>query len=483
MKNIKIYQFFFLLVGLCFTSCDSELDISPRQGIETDKVFTSPSNLEAALFGAYSEIKGTFNATFAGELYGGDFNIISEMFSADGNVTWGGSFSTYREIFNKQISTTNTMVRNNWIRAYNAINNVNSVLDNLDIVTDLDQKDRLQGEALAIRGMLYFELVRLWSRPWGTGTEANDPGVPLVLKSINTVAEAEATANLGRSTVAAVYAQVIDDLTQAEVLLEPFGSNSTSISTYTASAILSRVYLQQGEFELAAQAADRVINSGLYSLVPSPLSGFNNSANSAEDIFAIQQTALSNAGTSNGGLSTFYASLNGNGRGDIQVEDAHLAIYEANDLRGGLQDDLSGTATIVNVNQFYYIGVGTQNSGFTQTAKYGDGNLNIPIVRLGEMYLTRAEGNFEAGTNIGSSPMDDINFIRKRAGLGNIDNLTQEEIRLERQRELAFEGFRLHDKKRWKESTGTLAFDAPELVLPIPERELEVYDIEQNPGY
>ena len=483
MKNIKIFQFLFILLVLGLSSCDSKLDISPQQSIETDKVFTTASNLEAALFGAYSEIKGTFNVTFAGELYGGDFNIFSELLSAEGNVTWGGSFVEYREAFNKELRTTNPIVRNNWIRAYNAINNVNSVLDNLDVVTDPDQKASLRGQALAIRGMLYFELARFWSRPWGTGTETSDPGVPLVLKSINTVPEAEATANLGRSTVAEVYDQVINDLTQAEVLLTPFGSNGTSISTYTVSAILSRVYLQQSEFELAAQAADRVISSGLYSLTPSPLSAFNNSANSTEDVFAIQQTALSNAGINNGGLATFYASLNGSGRGDIQVQEAHLNIYEPNDLRGGFQDDLPGTATIVNVNQFYYLGVGTQNSGNIQTAKYGDGNLNIPVVRLGEMYLTRAEANFEAGTSIGASPMDDINQIRKRAGLGNIDNLSQADIRLERQRELAFEGFRLHDKKRWKESIGNLTFDAPEIVFPIPERELEVYDIEQNPGY
>ncbi|GJM36493.1 MAG: membrane protein [Saprospiraceae bacterium] len=483
MKNYKIFRLLFLMLILSISACDKKLDISPRQSIETDNVFTSASNLEAALLGAYSEIKGTFGVSFSGELYGGDFNVFSEMLAANGNVAWGGSFIEYREIFNKAISTTNPEIRNNWIRAYNAINNVNSVLDNLDVVTDPDQRDQIEGEALAIRGMLYFEMVRLWSRPWGTGTESTDPGIPLVLKSINSVADAEATANLGRFTVAQVYTQVIDDLMRAETLLAPFGSNGTRISTYTASAILSRVYLQQSEFGLAAQAADRVISSDLYSLVPSPLSAFNNSANSTEDIFAIQQTALSNAGTNNAGLATFYARLNGSGRGDIQIQESQLALFEAGDLRGGLQEDLPGTATIVNVNQFYYIGVGGQNSGFIQTAKYGDGNLNIPLVRLSEMYLTRAEGNFEAGTNIGSTPLEDINIIRKRAGLDNLTDLSQGDIRLERQKELAFEGFALHDKKRWKMDIADLAFDAPELVLPIPERELEVYDIAQNAGY
>jgi hypothetical protein len=132
----------------------------------------------------------------------------------------------------------------------------------------------------------------------------------------------------------------------------------------------------------------------------------------------------------------------------------------------------------------YYIGVFSQNSGFIMTAKWGDPNLNIPVIRLAEMYLTRAEGNFMAGTSIGADPMNDINTIRNRAGLDDLGvALTLDEIQLERQRELAFEGFRLHDFKRWQFSIAGLPFDAPELILPIPERETEVYNIPQNEGY
>ncbi len=471
------------LALMLFPSCDDELDIQPRQGLESDQVFTSPSNLEAALNGAYSEIKGAFGASFAGELYGGDFNIMSELLSADSNVIWGGSFNTYQEIFGKDITITNGVVNRNWLRAYQAINNINNVLANLDVAADQNQRDRVEGEARTMRGMMYFNLVRFWSRPWGTGTENTDPGVPLVLEPVTTVEDAERTANLGRSTVAEVYAQVLDDLTTAENLLKSFGGNSTGISTHTAAAILSRVYLQQGRYREAAEAASRVIESGLYSLNGNPLSAFNNSANTSEDVFAIQQTALSNAGMSNAGLATFYASLNGAGRGDIQVQEPHLRIFEAGDLRGGLQTDLPQSATIVNVSEFYYIGVGAQNSGQIQCAKYGEPTLNIPVIRLAEMYLTRAEGNLEADTTTGAAPADDINVVRQRAGLSPVGSPTRQDIRLERQRELAFEGFRLHDFKRWQLTTGGLPWDAPSLILPIPERELEAYDIQQNEGY
>ena len=187
----KLSIILIVIMALGWTSCDKQLDISPRQSIETEKVFTNGTNLEAALAGAYSEIKGTFNGPFGGELYGGDFNLFSELLASDGNVIWGGSFSTYRQLYNKSVITTNVLIANDWIRAYNAINNLNNVLAHLDVADDQDQADRVQGEALALRSMIYFELVRLWSRPWGTGTEATDPGVPLVLSAVNTVEDAE----------------------------------------------------------------------------------------------------------------------------------------------------------------------------------------------------------------------------------------------------------------------------------------------------
>ncbi|HMQ59407.1 MAG TPA: RagB/SusD family nutrient uptake outer membrane protein [Flavilitoribacter sp.] len=479
----KLSIILIVIMALGWTSCDKQLDISPRQSIETGKVFTNGTNLEAALAGAYSEIKGTFNGPFGGELYGGDFNLFSELLASDGNVIWGGSFSTYRQLYNKSVITTNVLIANDWIRAYNAINNLNNVLAHLDVADDQDQADRVQGEALALRSMIYFELVRLWSRPWGTGTEATDPGVPLVLSAVNTVEDAEKLGLIGRSTVKDVYDQVIADLVKAETLLENAGTNGSSISTYAVSAILSRVYLQQGEFAKAAQSADRVIQSGEYSLNANPLRAFNSPSNSSEDVFAIQQTALSNAGTSNGGLATFYARLNGSGRGDMQVQEAFFDLFEPGDRRGQLEEDLPSTATIANVNEMYYIGVGGQNAGNIQCAKYGDGNLNIQVIRLAELYLNRAEANFEAGTSVGASPLSDINTIRERAGLAPLLIVTRQDIHDERQRELAFEGFRLHDKKRWKEDVEDLPYDSPKLVLPIPERELEVYDIEQNPGY
>ncbi|MEM9326411.1 MAG: RagB/SusD family nutrient uptake outer membrane protein [Bacteroidota bacterium] len=464
-------------------SCDDQLDVSPRQFVATDEVLVNEENLTSVLFGAYAGLKGTFGTNEAGELYGGDFNLLSEMLSADGNVVWGGSFSTYREAFNKAFATTNTMVRDNWIRGYDVINSTNIVLANLDLAETTETRANLEGQARAIRAIVYFNLVRFYSQPWGTGSEANDPGVPLVLEPILDVASADAVASLGRGSVSDVYEQVLSDLMTAKTLLEDFGTNGISLSTYAVSAILSRVHMQQGNFTDAAAEASRVVESGEYLLNPSPLGAFNAASNTPEDVFAIQQNSLSNAGTNNAGLTTFYARLFGAGRGDVQVQQAFIDSFEDGDLRGGLQNDLGQTATIGSVGQMYYIGVGGQNSGQIQCAKWGDPNLNVQVIRLAEMYLTRAEANFEEGTSVGATPLDDINAIRARAGLDPLATVSMADIRNERLKELAFEGFRLHDFKRWQLPVGSLAYDANELVLPIPEREIEIYNIEQNAGY
>ncbi|MFC2113502.1 RagB/SusD family nutrient uptake outer membrane protein, partial [Bacteroidota bacterium] len=117
-------------------------------------------------------------------------------------------------------------------------------------------------------------------------------------------------------------------------------------------------------------------------------------------------------------------------------------------------------------------------------SKYGDSRRNFPIIRLAEMYLTRAEGNFEAGTSVGDTPLNDINFIRARANAPALPSVDQAAIRAERYFELCWEGHRLHDLKRWKQNVGTDPYNAGNLIFPIPEREMEANpNLVQNSYY
>jgi hypothetical protein len=478
MKNIKFIILHFITITLLI-ACDKKLDIKPKQSVVADAILTTSDGIINLLHGAYSGIKGTYGTNEGGELYGGHFNFMSEELADDGDAGFIGTFQQHKDFFAKSMTTNHTYVLASWIRAYDVINMVNIVLDKLSIVDESEQQ-RVEGEALCIRGMIYFELVRFWGLQWDPAGANTQPGVPIRLTPTYSVEDA---IFIPRSAVAQVYAQAISDLTEAETLLEPYGTNDVRVNTYTASAYLSRIYLQQSKFEEAALAANRVISSNLFTLVGRPIDAFNQMTNSTEDVFAIQQSTISNAGTSNSGLATHYASLNGQGRGDIIINDQHLARYEIGDLRGQVTSDLKETATFLNVKTMFYIGIG-QNSGFTNILKWGDATKNIPLVRLSEMYLTRAEGNFEAGTTHGALPLDDINLIRNRAGLDPLTFVSQDTIRNERRLELAYEGFALHDIRRWHLNIGTLSYDDPRLVLPIPQREIDVNpEMEQNEWY
>ncbi|MFC2113426.1 RagB/SusD family nutrient uptake outer membrane protein, partial [Bacteroidota bacterium] len=287
-----------LLAGFMLTSCDKYLDIEPKQQINAESAINSADDVQLLLISAYEGIKGTRGTAEGGELYGGAFNFASELIAGTNDVIWRGTFEQQREFYAKSITTVNLMVRDDWVRGYEVINIVNTVLSVLDVVEDPDDKARLEGEAKAIRGMLYFEFVRLWGLPYEAGQANTQLGVPIITKP---TLSADDVTEPARNTVEEVYTQVISDLGDAETLLTPFADNSGYLSTYAASAMLSRVYLQQGRYQDAAGKADRVIASGLYALESNPLTAFNNKAFVAEDVFAIRQNETSNYGESNAG--------------------------------------------------------------------------------------------------------------------------------------------------------------------------------------
>ena len=118
------------------------------------------------------------------------------------------------------------------------------------------------------------------------------------------------------------------------------------------------------------------------------------------------------------------------------------------------------------------------------TSKYTKEFANASPIRLAEMYLIRAETNFREGTAVGASPLQDINTIRKRAAASQLKAVTLADILRERELELAFEGFFLHDYKRTGRKVRDLAHDDNRLVMPIPQSAMDRNDLlTQNPGY
>jgi len=200
--------------------------------------------------------------------------------------------------------------------------------------------------------------------------------------------------------------------------------------------------------------------------------------NTAESIFEIQQNQQNNAGTSNSGMATFYASLPGIGRADLMVDNDFWDTYPAGDLRK---------------QEWYYLGIGENaadpdNEVYNRyTSKWKSFYQNLPVVRLAEMYLIRAECNARLGTTVDASPEEDLAQINNpvRTGLPVISHPTLEDILYQRELELAYEGARIHDVKRLHEATGSFNWTDPKLVLPIPQRDVDASEgvLVQNPGY
>jgi hypothetical protein len=202
------------------------------------------------------------------------------------------------------------------------------------------------------------------------------------------------------------------------------------------------------DYTKARDAADRVISSGKYSLLPNYADVFNRNDNSTEDIFAIQITQQDGVNA----MNTFFSIPEFGGRdGDVDILPGHLALYDSSDARLAL----------------FYEGNGAIRSG-----KWNNQYGNISLLRLAELHVTRAECNLRLGESVGATPLDDYNAIHQRAGLPGAAGVDLPEILLERRRELAHEGFRIHDLKRLKEPVGIHAFDACELLFPIPDREV-----------
>ncbi|MFC7667933.1 RagB/SusD family nutrient uptake outer membrane protein [Hymenobacter humi] len=237
-------------------------------------------------------------------LYGTNLILVPELMAADNYITFQGTFANLRDISRRLTKVDNTTAEGIWREAYQAINQANLVLDALPVVTSATSKATFEGEARFIRGDMYFELVRLFAKQYNATTAQSDLGVPINLTPVRTVEEANR--KVARSTVAQVYAQVIDDLTKAVALLPK--TNGTRATRDAAKALLARVYLQQSNFAQALTLSDDVIKTSGRSLAPTVGAVFTG-RNTSESLFEIQQNDQNNAGTANAGLATHFASI------------------------------------------------------------------------------------------------------------------------------------------------------------------------------
>lgn len=454
MKKTYIYKLLLASTLLSVaSSCKKALEISPVDTIEQSKALLTSKDVEVALVGTYSAL-GSRN------LYGGRPFLMADFLANTNAIEWYGTYEELTQTINKSILKTNTFVNNVWAAGYTAINDANNVLAAVSKV-DAAKKNKVEGEAKFIRGAVYFDLVRLYGKAYNDGSPTTNLGVPIVLTPTTAVTD---ESYVTRATVAAVYAQAIADLTDAEAKLP--ATNGFFATKSSAAGMLARLYLQMGNYAAAGAAANRVITSGNYSLTSSytaafPTMGSSPGLNTTEDVFSIQVTTL----TGFNGYNEFYGSSTYGGRGDAVIAQSWIdANYVGADDR---------------VNAFY-------DDGDMFTSKYANPYGNVSIIRLSEMYLIRAECNVRlapAAPIGGRTPLQDLSVVRGRAGL-TTTSATLANILNERKLELAFEGFALHDAKRTQTNIGSIAWNANNLVFPIPQIEMDANkNLVQNPGY
>ncbi|MDX9883212.1 MAG: RagB/SusD family nutrient uptake outer membrane protein [Prolixibacteraceae bacterium] len=421
MKN-RFFIFLFL-TGMLLPGCESLLEIDPvDEGVilESDAIQTK-QDLQELLNAAYDVVNG---------FYGGRFQRTSELLGE--NVVLRDGITDEMVNIYKRYTTGYFTDNESHDQAYICILRSNLILENLDRISGLSTADvsQMEGEAKFLRGIAHFAVVRLFAQPYGY--TANNDHSGIVIKT-NSKVEL-----LPRNTVAEVYQQIVADLTDAESLLPAQNDGFVYATQWAAKAALAQVYFQMHDYDKAFTKADEVIKSGAFTFV----ADFNNySANSSEAIFKLVSSETS--GKRVGSDFGVYRS-DGTNIPNIRVApDVYKNVIKA------------GTGDLRASSWYEIFNAGAANE-YVAFTKFNNEFPTVPIFRLTEIKLLRAEAAMLKTSVDKTSAIQDVNDIRQRAYNGSSRNLAGtvsndavlNAARTERRLELMGEGYNLHDLKR-----------------------------------
>lgn len=431
----RLYSFLLAVLALISSSC--QLDLQPYDGKDANTLFTTIEGIQDATTGNYSFLKTLDYATF--------YHHLNE-YPSD-NVTLSGSTgNNFFFAYNYRHLVDMTQTNQFWRRAYEAIYGANKVIENIKPGTSAPL-DQLLGENLYLRAMVHFDLLNTFARPYAQN-EGSSPGIMIRR-------DTDVSAQPPRSTVKEVYAFIIDDLTKAVALMNVSKSNSYA-SREVAYALLTRVHLFRGDNAKAVEYANLVINSNRYRLLATDTYrkyfALPNESNS-ETIFAIRHTSVDDQ--AKGSIGSLYDGTAGLGWGEMYASETFRKLMETypEDARNGFfgpvyTTDAAGKQVLATRNGIpkYFI--------YKYSGQDGIQTLSSPVyIRLADIYLMRAEAN--AKLNNASAALDDVNLIRKRAGLSGNALYTLSSLKThpsvfsvvleERRIELAFESLRRTD--------------------------------------
>jgi len=462
----------FASIAAAFSSCKkSFLDLRPYTSVPADVAITNESDMQAALNGAY----GNMNSV---NLYGRTTPLFGDLVSDNVYISTINS-NRYLDFFQINYTVTDANGQGIWQSAYSTILRANNVINSS--LQGNENVDQLRGEALAIRGLMYFELVKFFGKPYTV--DPNAPGVPLILTY-------DPTLKPQRSTVQEVYTQIEKDLTDAANLMTQ-DKSSGFFTKWAAKALLARMYQFKGEWDKALTAAEDVINNSGYSLlglndVQSFWENNTDRNDKLEVLFEIVFDATNNIGNSS--LPYFFDQ---SGYGDALAAESLYDLYSNTDVRKDwfIVGSAIRGADVKVINKF-------PNTGSADKDE-------MKVIRMSEVYFIAAEAAYHQNDETKAlTYLNDIATERDPnfAGYSSSGQTLLNDILLERRKELAFEGHRYWDlvRNNLNVTRVDLANDYPgnvplvleatnfRRILPIPQGELDANPSireQQNPGY
>ena len=469
----KLFKYI-IIAGVCFTttSCEKLLESDPIISIDADNALTSREGFETATVGAYSFLRATAQ-------YGEALIVYPEMLG--NTATHSGRGTTLLNLSNNARGSH----MSTWQTGYQAIAQINLILDGLaEFEADQAWKDSVAGQLHFLRALFFHNIARVYGYdPTAIGS-TNRGTVPLILKGAASLEEIE---HLPRATQEELYAQLYSDLDAAYAELAGTGTGKAPyFATQGAvAALYTRIALYNGDYQRVIDLADSALNSGVgsFSTQSSYVSDWRLPTH-PESMFEVEFKVDQNVGVNNAPRAHFTnrASIDTNephGRGNAMVSDDLYALYAENDVRGQLI--MKGVGDAVNDNQ------STKFMGSSDNLNTD----NIPVIRISEVYLNRAEAYARSGQP--DLAIADVNIIRERAGLEPVSGLAEEslldEILLQRKLELSFEGHSFFDYKRLgqdidKPTGRVFPFSDYRVLARIPWREFNANkQLRQNRGY
>jgi hypothetical protein len=532
MKNIGKYLVY-PCVLLAFSAC-TDLEETLKGDITNDINIPGISTGGGGggsdvLNAAFSELRNSGTANH-GAYYSVQEITSDEMCIAAKGGDWfdGGILI---DLHKHTYKPTHDFIKNTWNGTYNGINTCNELLAK----GTLDDGQKAQVRAL--RAYFYMRLMDLYGNvkiitaPGGNAPQSKRADVYKFVES-------ELLASLGISAVSAGM-----DLSNSAL---GTASNQYRINRYAAMGLLAKLYLNAevytgtAAYDKAAIAAGYVIDSGVYQLCgkgckvtnlgrrpavasdPADLEGFAavfapNNANNPEHIFSVFYDEVAAGGMNFSQMNLHYSSQftwnfqDQPWNGYATLEEFYNSFEDKDERKkasfiAGPQLDFGGSAVldyasddgnlVLDYNpKINELAPNSKREAGARPGKFSfkqfgrpDMDNDYPIVRLGELYLIRAEGLARAAGNWSAS-LSDVNIIRARAGVAAFTSITADQFLAERGREMFQEGVRRTDlirfgqyNKTWWEKPVSPAYVN---IFPIPQEQINASagTLTQNPGY